>query len=286
MALVVGPDPALRRAEPILVGDLFPEILDSLLTLLSGLSSEDWERPTACARWSVKDVALHLLGDEVGILSRKRDAFAPPAGAVSDWQELVALINELNERWVRAARRISPSLLCDLLGYVGSQSCLYFQSLDPYAMGSPVSWAGPDPAPVWLDVTREYTERWLHQQHIRDAVGKPGLKEPRLFAPVLDAFVRALPHTFRAVAVAEGTAVALTISGDAGSAWTLLRERGKWVLYVGVLSEADARVNVDQETAWRLFTRGISPTEARKRVTLAGDKTLGRKVLDTVSIIA
>lgn len=276
----------MRRPEPILVGELFSEILDSLLALLSGLSSEDWDRPTACARWSVKDVALHLLGDEVGILSRKRDAFVPLPGSVSNWDELVSLINELNELWVRATRRISPRLLCDLLGYVGSQSCEHFQSLDPYATGSAVSWAGPDPAPVWLDLAREYTERWLHQQHIRDAVDRPGLKGPRFFAPVLDAFVRALPHTFRTVASAEGTAVALAICGDAGGAWALLRERGKWVLYVGSLAEADARVTIDQETAWRLFTRGISPAVARERATFAGDEALGLSVLDTVSVIA
>jgi uncharacterized protein (TIGR03083 family) len=269
-----------------LVSDLFPKVLDGLQALLANLSSEDWEGPTACARWSVKDVALHLLGDEVSVLSRKRDAFAPSAGSVRNWDELVALINELNERWVIAARRISPRLLCDLLGYVGAQSCAYFKSLDPHATGNPVSWAGPDPAPVWLDLAREYTERWLHQQHIRDAVGKPGFKEPRFFAPVIDAFVRALPYTFRTLESAEGTAVTLAIRGDAGGTWTLLRKRDRWVLYAGGLAAADARVTIDQETAWRLFTRGIGLPEALARVILAGNEALGRKVLDTVSVIA
>ena len=36
-----------------------------------------------------------------------------------------------------------------------------------------VNWAGPEPAPIWLDPAREYTERWVHQQHIRDAVRNP-----------------------------------------------------------------------------------------------------------------
>lgn len=276
----------MRQPEPIIVTTLFPEILDALLVLLSDLSSEDWARPTACARWSVKDVALHLLGDEVGILSRKRDGFSPASGSVKDWDELVSLINHLNEIWVEAARRTSPRLLCDLLRIVGAQSCAYFSSLDPYAIGGAVSWAGPESAPVWLDLAREYTERWLHQQHIRDAVGRSGLKEPRFFAPVLDAFVRALPHTFRTVHAPDEALVALCISGDAGGVWFLSRAHSAWNLYLDVDQKADVEVVMDQEVAWRLFTRGIRPDEAFPKVTITGDISLGRKVLDTVSVIA
>jgi uncharacterized protein (TIGR03083 family) len=277
---------AVRQPEPIIVAELFPEVLDALLVLLSDLSPEDWARPTACARWSVKDVALHLLGDEVGILSRKRDGFSPASGSVKDWDELVSLINHLNEIWVEAARRISPRLLCDLLEMVGAQSCAYLISVDPYAVGGAVSWAGPEPAPVWLDLAREYTERWLHQRHIRDAVGRPGLKEPRFFDPVLEAFVRALLHTFRTIHAPDGTLVMLTISGDAGGVWSLSRDQSAWNLYLGVGQGADAQVIMDQEVAWRLFTRGIRPDEALPKVTIMGDTSLGRKVLDTVAVIA
>ena len=184
----------LKPVEPIIVVDLFPEILGELLTLLSDLTDEEWCRPTACSSWSVKDVAQHLLGDDISILSRKRDYYAPSGGRVEGWDDLVALLNEHNEAWVRATRGISPRLLRDLLRHTGAHVCDYFQSLDPTIIGGPVSWAGPDPAPVWLDLAREYTERWLHQQHIREAVARPGLKQVRFFAPVLDAFARASPH--------------------------------------------------------------------------------------------
>jgi hypothetical protein len=164
--------------------------------------------------------------------------------------------------------------------------CGYFRSLDPYAYGGPVSWAGPDPAPVWLDLAREYTERWHHQQHIRDAVGTYGLKEPRFFAPVLDAFVRGLPHTFRDADAMDGTLVALTISGAAGGQWFLLREGEKWNLYIDVLHKPHAGVIVDEDVAWRVLTKGMSKDEAREKVTIVGDRSLGAKILDLVSIIA
>ncbi len=43
---------------------------------------------------------------------------------------------------------------------------------------------------------------------------------------------------------------------------------------------------MDQETAWRLFTKGISKDEALRTARLEGDRTLALKVLDAVSIIA
>jgi uncharacterized protein (TIGR03083 family) len=276
----------MKQPQPIIVSHLFSELLERLLTLLSGLTAEEWERATVCEGWSVQDVALHLLGVEVGILSRKRDGFSHSSSATGYSGTLVDIVNDLNATWVQAARRISPRLLCDLLQLTGQQACEYWGSLDPYALGAPVSWAGSGPAPVWLDLAREYTERWHHQQHIRDAVGRPGLKEPKFLAPVLDAFVRALPLTYRQVDAPEGTLVALTISGRSGSRWSLLRENGEWSLYLDVAHKPNAEVTIDQEMAWRLFTKGLDEQEALANVSVVGDQPLGLKVLDMVSIIA
>jgi uncharacterized protein (TIGR03083 family) len=276
----------MREPQPILIADRFPEILDALLELLSGLAPDEWELPTACAGWSVKDVALHLLGGDVGILSRRRDSYRLASATIASWDDLVAFINAQNALWVEATRRISPRLLCDLLRLTGDQVTAYFQSLDPFAIGEPVSWAGPQPAPVWLDLAREYTERWHHQQHIRDAVGRPGLAEPRYLAPALDAFARALPHTYRDMPAPEQTLVALTIAGPAGRTWFLLRERDRWTLYVEVARQPNAAVALDQDIAWRLFTKGIDKGTARAHARIAGDVRLGAQMLEMISIIA
>jgi len=275
----------MKLPDPIIVTDLFPELLAALLDLLCGLAPSDWDRPTVCGSWTVKGVAVHLLGDDVGNLSRRCDRFMPGA-SVDGWDQLVALINELNEEWVAAGRRMSPRVVCDLLEHVGTQVCEYFGSLDPWAIGGPVSWAGPKRAPVWLDLAREYTERWLHQQHIRDAVASPGLAEPRYLAPVLETFVRALPRTYEHVQAGDGTLVLLTISGPSGGRWSLLKERLRWTLYAGVEGEADAEAILPQDVAWRMFTRGLDRESVVRHMETRGDQALALKVLDAVSIIA
>jgi uncharacterized protein (TIGR03083 family) len=276
----------LRVPGPVIVSELFPEVLDQLLKLLSSFSTDEWNRPTVCSGWSVKDIALHLLGVEVSILSRKRDQFHQSTATISDWSDLVSFINRLNETWIQAARRISPPLLLDFLGLAGRQSCEYFASLDPDASGDPVDWAGPGAAPVWLDIAREYTERWHHQQQIRDAVGKPSLKSPQFLGPILDTFVLALPHAFRDVEATEGATLNLILDGAAGRRWTLVREAQSWTLYEGFVSSPTATIQLDEDDAWRLWTHGLRKSEAESRVEITGDARLAARVLDVVSVIA
>ena len=271
--------------QPIIVTPLFPELRAVLLDVVSKLSAEQWAMPTACAGWSVKDVALHILGDDVGNLSRRRDGFSERSD-FAGWDDLVRWINYRNELWVEMARRLSRRLLGEMLQLTGKMVNDYLASLDPYALGGPVSWAGSDPAPVWLDLAREYTEYWMHHQHICEAVGMTSMKDRRHFHPVLDTFVRALPHTYRHTIASPGTVISLILTGEAGDAWHLLREDDQWALYAETDMASACTVTMPTEVAWKLFTNGMEVEQVRKQATIAGDPTLAEPVLQMVSIIA
>lgn len=275
----------MRPLEPIFTGPLFQELRKELLSLLRGLREEEWGRQTTAGKWSVKDVALHILGGDIGNLSRRRDGFSLRADLAS-YEKLLAFINEINRSWVAAGQRMSAPVLIDLLQHVGRQADEYFAGLDPRAMGGAVDWAGEEPMPVWFDVAREYTERWHHQQQIRDAADRPGLYERRLFEPVMDAFVRALPWAFREVARADGTTVRLELNGVLEKDWSLVRGARKWELFLGHRGRSDAEVSMAAEDAWKIFTRGIRGADALARAGIRGDRVLGEKVLQTVAVIA
>jgi uncharacterized protein (TIGR03083 family) len=275
----------LLPPEPVMVIDLFPEILAGLLKLLSGLDAPDWQKSTVCSGWSVKDVALHLLGVEISNLSSRRDGHTSGT-SIEGWTELVASLNKWNADWVQIARRISAPVLVDLLQVTGGQMNEYFRTLDLQALGGSVAWAGAGPAPVWLDLAREYTERWHHQQHIRDAVGQPGFKEPRYLAPVLATFIRALPRTFETVSAAPGTSVRLTITGASGGCWSVIRFGDSWSLFAGAPANPTAEAILGEEAAWRLFTHGLSPDKVRSAAVIIGERKLGLQVLEMVSIIS
>ena len=130
--------PPLEPPPPILTAELFPGLLAELLDLLRAFTPNDWDLPTVCQGWSVKDVALHLLGGEIGGLSKRRDDHTV-GGTSKTWDELVAYLSNWDETWVDAARRISPRLLIDLLELAGGQMAEYVASLDPFEKGPAVT---------------------------------------------------------------------------------------------------------------------------------------------------
>lgn len=177
-------------------------------------------------------------------------------------------------------------MLIEFLGITGPQISQYFASLDPHAIGGPVSWAGPDPAPVWVDIAREYTERWHHQQQIRDAAGKPGLTSPRHLSPVIQTFVRAFPHSHRDVPAGIGTHVRIVIAGPSGGVWSLVRGAEQWRLYVDVDAPAHAEVHVSEVDAWKLLSKTLDRESFIRRTNITGERRLAMPFFDAVSVIA
>lgn len=118
------------------------------------------------------------------------------------------------------------------------------------------------------------------------AVKKPGLKEKHFFHPVLDTFMRALPRTYKDVPVVNMTVIKLVVTGEAGGVWHLVGNTNGWSLQQNVEQYSTALVTMDQETCWRLFTRGLSKAQASMNTTIEGDQKLGEKLLETISILA
>lgn len=279
----------MKPLEPIFVIDLFPELHAELLALLKSLRDEDWNKPTVARAWSVKDMAAHLLDGNLRRLSFQRDKtpLPQPESSLESYGGLVAFLNQLNAEWVKAAKRISPRILIELLEWSGEQVYQLFKSLDPHtpAMFS-VAWAGEETSSNWFDIAREYTERWHHQQQVRDAIGASGLTSRKWLHPVLDTFLRGLPHAYRSVAADEGTLIYFEVTGEAGGEWTLQRANETWHLYAGSSPNFACHVRIDQDTAWRLMTKGLSHDRAASRIEIAGENFLGTPVLGMLAVMA
>ena len=259
----------MKPLQPILTAHLFAPLNDELVALLRGLSADEWNAPTVAGAWTVKDVAAHLLDTTMRRLSMHRDGHEPPP---RDAPSLSAIVNGMNAEGVSYAHRLSPAMLIDLHARYGAQLAEFFESLDPFSDAKwSVSWAGDEQSPMWFDIARELTEKWHHQQQIRDAVGRVPLYEKYL-EPVIETFVRALPFTYRDVAV-DG-AVVLRVDD---AAWTLV----DGVMYLGETERPVTRITLTGDRAWRVFTRQkIDP-----RAVIEGDARYADPVLHMTSII-
>ena len=112
------------------------------------------------------------------------------------------------------------------------------------------------------------------------------MASPDWLAPVLTTFVHGLPRAYSEVSAPIGTTVRVTISGASGRTWSVARTGSEWVLCDNEVAESAARVTIDEVDAWKLFTKSIAKDIMEPRVVIEGDRKLGSKALDTVSIIA
>jgi uncharacterized protein (TIGR03083 family) len=160
---------------------LFERDRAALLQLLRDLDTDDWPRPTAAAPWTVRDIVAHLLGDDVSRLSRSRDHHAGPGPKPGE--TIGTFLDGYNQQWMDAASRVSQLVLLSLLEVTTAETLELWRNADLDAMGEPVSWASPGPAPVWLDCARDFTEYWVHQLQIREATARTRPMHPPTCTP-------------------------------------------------------------------------------------------------------
>lgn len=269
----------------------FRRLHGHLAELLEALSPEDWFRPVPDSEWTVKDTAAHLLDGDLRRLSFQRDRMTPPPpdSPIRGPEELTAFLDGLNADWLRAAKRLSPRVITELTHWAGVEVVELFESLDPEGEALfPVAWAGEERSIHRFDVAREVTEKWVHQQQIRDAVGRPlGTPDvPEILHAVLATFLHALPHGYREIEAPDGTLVAIRIRGDGGGAWALRSDGGRWHLLEGAPEHPAAVLDLDSDTAWRVLSTRRKKAGLLPRIEITGDRDLAAGFAATVAVMA
>lgn len=277
---------------PILVADLFPTISDRLLELLRSLEPAEWHLPTSSSRRMVKDVASHLLDGSLRRLSMQRDRYRSPDrnDGLRDEESLVEFLNRLNADWDRATRRLSPQVLIELIEWADAGVAALFQSLDPWGTAIfPVAWAGELHSPNWMDVAREFTEKWHHTQQIFEATGREStIVERRLMNPCLETFLRALPWTYQDFDAADGSTLAIDVTGEAGGTWHLERTSDGWQQVPSARRTPHATVTLSALDLWRLVTKRRPTAEVRQllpAIRIDGDHDLADRFLTMTSMM-
>jgi uncharacterized protein (TIGR03083 family) len=260
---------------------------DALIDLLRGFDDADWHRPTVAPDRTVKDVAAHLLHGSLRRVTALRDRYRPPASeSYATRETLTAFIQENNRAFMQAMALVSPSILGELLARYDAEMLALFAALPPDDLGLGVVWAGEWQSQNWFDIAREYTEKWHHQQQLRDATGRPPLYAPALLEPALETFARGLPFAYRAFPAADGTRIAIAVRGAAALAWTLQRDDGAWSLWSGRDPRLDATLELEAAAAWRIWTKELAPADALTRITITGDRSCVMPMVEFVATMA
>jgi uncharacterized protein (TIGR03083 family) len=258
-----------------------------LVRFLEKLPAQDWLRPTVAGNWRVRDVIAHLIDVDLRRISAQRDGHhgPPPAEPIESYEGLVAFLNELNREWIRAAERLSSRVLLALVKDTGRMCAEVLEAVDPLSRAVyPVAWAGEIESLGWMDVGREFTEKWHHQQQIRDAVGAPLLLEETWTKPLFELSVRALPRAYAGVPGAVGTSVQVVIEGAGGGSWSVTCDGTSWSLHEGLRDRADATIHLSTDEAWRLFYNALTPDQ-QAAIRVQGEERWARPLLAARSVM-
>ncbi len=258
----------------------------AFIDLLRGLSAADWERPTECPAWTVKGIALHILGDDLSLLTRQRDAstdsltlFAMDHPGVS----FRALLDGFNDQWVNAATFISNALVIELLGLVGEWSETFYRDvgLDTRSLEPVQLFAETEPSPYWQVIAREYAERFIHQSQIRRAIGAVPLDGELVTAAAL-VHVHLLAAWMRDDTPAVGTTLGIDLA--AGGSWLWERTVDRWIVIENAGSQAtEAQIAVQPDSVVGVLSRGIARDDVASVLTITGDTDLARSALAIIS---
>lgn len=141
---------------------------------------------TECPLYTLKGVVTHILGDDLSLLSRQRDAAENglvPLAVEMSGADFRTLLDTFNDRWVTSAGFLSAAVLMELLGLTGEWTASYYEGVDPDGPGESVGLFGARPgssSPFWQAIAREYLERWIHHSQIRRALALGAQADPHL----------------------------------------------------------------------------------------------------------
>ncbi|MCE9598910.1 MAG: maleylpyruvate isomerase N-terminal domain-containing protein [Spirochaetia bacterium] len=263
---------------------LFRELSGDLAHFLRTLRLADWNRKTISAKWTVRDIAAHLLDGSMRRVSVHRDNFAMPPYDTERFPVLFNYLDHLNSTWVEAARRLSPQVLLEMIERFDSQYASLMDAADLEGQAVfPVDWMGEATSTNRADFARDYTEKWYHQQQIRHAFDSHAIESPRYLRPVYDIFALAVPVALAELNSTSGDTATLIISGQSGGTWSFVYDGKAWKS----TSEVSANsIELEARYAWRFLTNRAYKAEKRASVEKRGKPDICEALLNTLAMMA
>jgi uncharacterized protein (TIGR03083 family) len=285
MMSLVGPR-ARQEASGTVDGDSHESIVDvldeewtAIGRLGDVLEEAEWDLPSECPGWSVRDVLSHMVGTERSLLGE--DAPTPPQVIPPHVHNDVGV---RNEAWVLAGRRSSgPEVLAD------------FRNVTARRLAQMREWPSSrfdeaGPSPVGRVPYREFMrvrvmDCWVHEQDIRVATGRPGHRDGPAATLALDRLTAAMPFVVgKKVGAPDGASVRFELAGSSPLRLDVEVRRGRASTVPTLESPPTAELRMDWEVFWRLACGRVTAEAARGAglVELRGDVGLGQRVVEAM----
>ncbi len=195
----------------------------ALAALGRQLEPGEWELPTECPGWQVRDHYAHVVGTESTLLGRP----SPPAGPAAS--HVRNQLGELNEAWVEHWRSRPLEDLQGELAAVTAHRLSSLAAMTDEQLDKP-GWSPVGEVPYATFMGIRVMDCWIHEQDVRQATGRRWRLEGPVAATSLDRLLSSLGYVVgKRVAPAEGTVVRVRVTGPPGRDVTLVVRAGRAV---------------------------------------------------------
>jgi uncharacterized protein (TIGR03083 family) len=245
--------------------------------LCSSLTRDEWDRPTECPGWSVKDNLSHIIGTESNLLGRPQ-----PDHQVERKPWIRNDAGQMNEVQVDFRRSRTPAeVLAEFREVVAERT----KQLDAFSDEDlkAESWTPVGPGTVGDLIAIRVMDVWVHEQDMRRAVGKPGGYGNEVAAHAFARHASAMPFVIgKKVAPPEGTIVVFDVGGFDPMA---VEMRSPRAAVADVPDDPTVTLHMDHETFTRLSCGRGDPAEVGRNVKIDGDEALGRKIIASMNFM-
>lgn len=246
--------------------------------LCSSLTPEEWAKPTDCPGWSVQDNLSHIIGTESSILGRPAPTHDP---GTKPW--IRNPIGASNEVHVDYRRSWPPEKVLSEFREVTGERMKILEGMSDADLEAE-SWTPIGQGTVRDLIAIRVMDCWVHEQDIRRAVGKPGGLDGPVAEHAFGRHSQAMPFIVgKKVAPPEGTTVVFDVKGYGTiPVGTDGKRAGR------LDSDPDTpsvKLTMDLETFNRLSCGRGEASELVDAVTIEGDDTLGRKVVEQMNFM-
>lgn len=247
---------------------------EAFLDLLDGLDPQDWDRPSPCPGWAVRDVVAHVVGTERMLLGEAPSASPEDVG---EREHLRNDIGHFNELWVETLAELPAADLLSMFRDVVERRRAVLADMTDEA------WDAVGFTPAGNDTHGRFMrirvfDTWLHEQDVRDGVGAPARSDGAEVEVALDEMETALGYVVGKLAGAPaGSTVTFELTGPRGR--TRHVEVGDRAALVPAVDEPDVTLTMSVDTFARLAGGRTTVDDVEPEVAVTGDEALGRRVL-------
>ncbi len=267
--------------EPVV--DRLIEVWRSFAAACDGIRAFQWDLPTDCPGWTVKDQLAHIVGVERMVMG---DQPPPPLETVPD--HVRNEFAELNEAWIEARRPVAGAEVFAEFVAVTERRAYELRDLPPERFDV-IGWSPVGDVPYRDFLVTRVLDSWAHEQDVRRALGRAGGRNGAAESVVLDRCATTMAYVVgKRVAPPDGSSVRYVVTGVLGRLVPVVMEGGRAVVAPGSgPDQPNATLTMDQEAFWRL---GFGRVDAGRvlasgEVKVEGDVALGHRVLESMAFM-